>query len=75
MAPEPNAVLLQMLAALDLELTFVASSDLFQVIDCQTAERLGGSLDPHAAAVIALRKLRRSYDVLRTLQAALHSGD
>jgi hypothetical protein len=71
MAPEANAELLQVLAALDLDLALVAGSGLYTVSDHQTAEVLGRSLDPQAAAVIALRKLRRSYDALRALKAAL----
>jgi hypothetical protein len=74
MAPQPTTALLQLLAALDLELEFVAANGLYRVIDRQTAEPIGQSQDPDAAAVVALRKLRRSYDALRGLQAALH-GD
>jgi hypothetical protein len=75
MAPQPNAALLQLLAALDLELEFVADNGLYRVIDRQTAEPIGQSHDADAAAVVALRKLRRSYDALRGLQAALRHGD
>jgi len=74
MASQPNNKLLQLLAALDLELEFVASYGLYRVVDRQTAESIGQSHDPDVAAVVALRKLRRSYDALRGLQAAL-GGD
>ena len=71
MAPQASAALLQLLAALDLELEAIAISGSYRVIDRQTGEALGQSQDPQAAAVVALRKLRRSYDALRSLQAAI----
>ena len=45
--------------------------DTYRVVDHNTGDVLGQSLEPNAAAVIALRKLRRSYDALRSLQEAL----
>jgi hypothetical protein len=73
MAPQASAALLQLLAALDLELDAMTGSGLYRVIDRQTGESMGQSQDPQAAAVVALRKLRRSYDALRSLQAAIGS--
>ena len=74
MAPEANTVLLQLLAALDMELKYIETSRLYQVIDCQSAETMGQSYDRDVAAIIALRKLRRSYDALRALQDAIRKN-